>query len=227
MSPATAALEKVSWLPEREQRRRRTQLYEETVRKVPPTPFSNDSCSSWTDHDLSKKKNGMFDMSCLFNASQSADGTLEFPRITWSTFKEEQHDATGFASRRSTSYPDTCLAPPFSPVLKRASSTSSLNASSLGKRRRGSVSSSKRLVRSIALGANLSLMEDSNSTDFPPFEVSTNSMEELAQVSPTTMQECAEQVMRNSTCFRSSASKTVNECLKILGERVEMYSSDE
>lgn len=218
-SPATHALEQVSWLPERELQRRKSKMFERLRKGVDPGPFSDDcSCS---DRKLYKKstKNEVFDMSGMFAASQSVEGTSEFPHIGWTTLKEEENYS--FASRRSTSYPNTCLAPPLTPQpsrrFPRSSSTSSLT-SSLGKRRRRSkVSESKRLMRSIALGANLSLLEDDSCSSLivEPAAIL------LAVPAPTDEEEEKQQrdpPVVPSRDFRSSASKTVNECLKMLGE---------
>jgi hypothetical protein len=146
--PATAALKELSWLPRREEHRQRTAA---ASHKIPPIPFS------WTNSVLSKQRNDVFDMSALYNASQRAEGCMEFPPIKWSSEGEEE-EAKGLSSQRCSSYTEACfLASDITPLRMRSFSTSSLNR----KRSRSSKKSSSHrfLVRSIALDANLSLLE--------------------------------------------------------------------
>jgi hypothetical protein len=151
LSPATAALEKFSGLPQRERAELRNRCY----------PYED-----WEDDNVRKKRSHIFDMSELFNVSLPLDGALEFPRIAWAQEEDDLMDKekNGLGSKRSTSFADTWMARrQASRLVSRCSSTTSLLHSSLGKRNRRMKSyTSNRLVRSIAVDSNLAMLESSS-----------------------------------------------------------------
>lgn len=151
LSPATAALEKFSGLPQRERVEWRNGYYPN---------------EEWEEDKARKKRTHIFDMSELLSVSLPMDGALEFPRIVW---VEEEGDVNfnqhnGFGPKRSTSSADTWMTRrTTSRLVSRCSSTTSLLASSLGKRNRRMKSyNTNRLVRSIAVDSNLALLESSS-----------------------------------------------------------------
>jgi len=200
MNPATAALEELSRLPQREQRQHRNH------------PLSNESCS---ESGL-EKRNHVFDMADLFNVSQSLEGFLEFPPISWTPEEGDNKKELkkSFASKRSTSFADALLASPKSPlVLTRSSSTTSLLKSTFGKKRRlSSARSSKRLVRSIAMNSNLSMLATSDilCLDRDACFVTSNYCDE--NIYPNKLHDT-----------NTSTTIKLHECLKIL-ESSELYS---
>lgn len=199
-NPATAALEKISGLPQRERRQQRNRA------------LSDDT---YSDSELETKRNHVFDMTELFNVSLPLEGSLEFPRIDWTPEEDENDSKKRFASKRSTSYEDSCLALPKSSLpITRSSSTTSLLKSSLGKRHRQlNARCSKRLVRSIAMNSNLSLLETSSllRLDHDACIVASNFYDQT--IYPSKLEDHT----------RSTAIK-LHECLKIL-EKSELYSS--
>ena len=202
MSPATDAVEKLSWLPRREQHRRRVNS---APGNIPSTLF--DSPEACAGSDLSKQRNEAFDMSALFTASQNVDGCMEFPSIKWTSDGEEE--AKRFVSKMSSSYTDTFLGASdiILPLPLRSSSTSSLS----GKRRRSSkkLAASHRLVRSIALDSDLSSLVDW--TRLVPAD-SRNA---------TFSHQCRQQRSSNP-----ATSIRIEECMKILKESELLAATD-
>jgi len=152
LSPATAALEKFSGLPQRERAEWRNRCY----------PYED-----WEDDNVRKKRSHIFDMSELLNVSLPLDGALEFPRIAWAQEEDDLMDnqsRNGLGSKRSTSFADGWMTRrQTSRLVSRCSSTTSLLHSSLGKRNRRMKShTSNRLVRSIAVDSNLAMLESSS-----------------------------------------------------------------
>jgi hypothetical protein len=139
---------------------------ETAIQKIPAGHFSSGDDSCWDNSsDLSKQRNEVFDMSRLYNATQKAEDCMEFPPIKWSSEGDEEEEK-GISAQRCASYTYTFLGAtdtiqPALLVRPRCSSTSSLR-----KRGRSSKqgSASRFLVRSIAMNANLSLLESPGST---------------------------------------------------------------
>lgn len=152
LSPATAALEKFSGLPQRER-----------------VEWRNRCCPNeeWEGENVQKKRTHIFDLSELFSGvSLPLDGALEFPQIAWAQDDDDESDGqqSGLGSKRSTSFADSWIARrKTSRLVSRCSSTTSLLTSSLGKRnRRLNSYTSNRLVRSIAVESNLAMLETSS-----------------------------------------------------------------
>jgi len=123
--PATAALERMKRIPERESKRARLQTSSETTFE-PAT-----SCAA------------AFDMVGLLEASKPVQESLSFPLIEWSL-----DDDAGFSStaHKNASTGKRCLKTDYPAVV--GFQTSSRKRRSTG-----------RLLRSIALGSHLSLLE--------------------------------------------------------------------
>jgi hypothetical protein len=124
-----------------------------------------------------QSKADAFDMSDLYSASRPIEASMDFPHISWT---HEQDDLNAF-SRRSASCSDALVAPLHSNLVVTSWSSSSL----LGKRRRsrtsGKLSSrQQRLVRSIALDADLALL-------VTPSE--PQSIQDTTQISPIRIEE--------------------------------------
>jgi hypothetical protein len=147
MTPATAALEKMTRLPKRE--RKRAKLQNRPAKQV--TASVNGSPNDITN---------------LLKASKPVEEGLSFPLIEWS-FDDN------FSSDNEQIDPITTRRPQLISSESEGDETTTTNTSCspLGKRIGSLISTNQRLVRSIALDAHLSLLE----TSILPIEMSRSS----------------------------------------------------
>jgi len=232
-SPATKALEKLSFLPRRERQHQHQHPHKQNggsvaLKQLPTSPWAaaavdddDDDDDNWcSSSELYKQRNQVFDMSALYNASQRVEGCMEFPPIQWAgeEVQDSNRGVSSFVSQaRSSSYTDAFLgaSDTVSPLIR------SHSTSFLGKRQRHSKTSSSsnhhahRLVRSIALDANLSSLLDSTAPTTSSMSAYKNAT--FDNVSATTTTTTSPRSHHHSHHHKATSAR-LEECMKILKE---------
>lgn len=170
-SPATAALERLTLVPNREQGRKLLS-------------------SSNTDDNKTQSASNAFDMSDLLDVTLSGESAQPFPMISWCL--DGSDDSAHRSSTSSNTEKDQDPTLMRTEYLRRCSCPSSATTFSLGQRRRHSASptmtmpsSHRFMVRSIALNSNLSQLETSSVTPLRSSEGSSSISDPLNDVDTT------------------------------------------